>query len=243
MKYIFLLASLFAAPFAFCQEEEYKEPSKESSEYHSHRNDVSVPHYPSTKVKEAIKKYVKADGDDNQVMKEAAYKALSVKEKFIYAMIHPEAYNQICDAMPPIQDEHKKVFGQLPDGYADYGLSERQEKFLKDNKEAVIGFLKECIVKKNRVGINYKHVMVNINAVSMIPFLMEVYNKQKKDHDILTVLMLLMKNNKYDEFVKSTGYKKLYGEESNYLSNLALTKANTDLILKRASDFFNGYKK
>lgn len=244
MKYLVLLAAICCSTLLQAQEEEmYKEASKESQAYHQYRNYLSVPHYPSTKVKDAIKKYVKTDADDNMMMKDAVYNKFTPKEKFIYAMIHPEAYSQICDAMPPIQDEHKKIFGQLPDAFADYALSDRQTKFLEDNKETVIGFFKECIAKNNRIGVNYKQVIVNINAVAMIPFLIETYNKQKKDHDILTMLMLLMKNNNYDVFLTSTSHKKLYGEESNYLSHLDLNKANVDLITKRATDFYNGYKK
>lgn len=244
MKYLVLLAAMFTTTSLLAQEDEvYKEPSKESQAYHEYRNKLSVPFYPSANVKNAIKKYVKTDQDENLVMKESIYNKFTPKEKFVYAMIHPEAYSQICDANPPIQDEHKKIFGQLPDAFADYALSERQEKFLKDNSDLVAGYFKECIARNNRVGVNYKQVIVNINAVSMIPFLIQIYNKQKKDHDILTMLLLLMKNNNYEEFLKSTGYKKLYGEESNYLSYLDLNTANVDLIIKRATDFYNGYKK
>lgn len=244
MKYLVLLAATLVTSVLQAQDElPWKEASKESQAYHEYRNQLSVPFYPSTNVKNAIKKYVKSDQDDNLVMKESIYNKFTPKEKFVYAMIHPEAYSQICDANPPIEDEHKKIFGQLPDAFADYALSERQEKFLKDNSELVAGYFKECIAKNNRVGVNYKQVIVNINAVSMIPFLIQTYNKQKKDHDILTMLLLLMKNNNYEEFVQSTGYKKLYGEESNYLSHLTLNQANVDLIISRATNFYNGYKK
>lgn len=243
MKHLYLLALLFISASLQAQEEEYKEPSKESRAYHEYRNQLSTPCYPLTNVKNAIKKYVKSDQDDNRVMKESVYNKFTPKEKFVYAMIHPEAYSQICDAMPPIQDEQKKIFAQLPDAYSDYAISERQEKFLKDNKDLVAGYLKECIAKNNRIGVNYKQTIVNINAVSLIPFLIETYNKQKNDQDILTMLLLLMKNNNYDEFLKSSGYKKLYGEEANYLSSLDLNKPNVDLIIKRATDFYNGYKK
>lgn len=244
MRYLILLSVLFTVYAAKAQDEQpWKEPSKESQAYHDYRNQLSVPIYSSVNVKNAIKKYVKPDGDDNRVMKESIYNKFTPKEKFVYAMIHPEAYSQICDANPPIEDEHKKIFGYLPDAFADYALSERQEKFLNDNRELVSGYFKECISKNNRIGVNYKQAIININAVSLIPFLIETYNKQKKDHDILTMLLLLMKNNNYEEFLKSSGYKKLYGEESNYLSHLELNKANVDLIISRATNFYNGYKK
>jgi hypothetical protein len=74
----------------------------------------------------------------------------------------------------------------------------------------------------------------------MIPFLIKTYNIDKKDHDILTVLMLLMKENQYKPFLASQSFRKLYGEEASYQAHLELNKANEELILKRAMDFYNG---
>jgi hypothetical protein len=78
----------------------------------------------------------------------------------------------------------------------------------------------------------------------MIPLLIKTYNTDKKDHDILTVLMLLMKKNNYAEFINSPSFKKLYADdESSYRAYLSLNSANEELIIKRASDFYNGLSK
>ena len=79
-----------------------------------------------------------------------------------------------------------------------------------------------------------------MNAREMIPFLIKTYNADKKDHDILTVFMLLMKNNSYKPFMASQSFKKLYGEEASYQAYLDFNKANEELILKRALDFYHG---
>jgi hypothetical protein len=104
--------------------------------------------------------------------------------------------------------------------------------------------MKEGISKTNRVGVNYKHVIIDLNAKEMIPFLVDTYNKTKKDHDILTLLMLLMKNNEFAPFLTSTSYKKLYAnEDASYGAYLTYSKANEDLIIKRATEFYNGITK
>lgn len=220
-----------------------KEPSKESQAYHDYRTENSEPSYGLKKIEAFIKK-IKADDEDNEKLDVKSYSALTLREKFTYHMIHAESYSQNCDAMPPIQDEHKKIFAQLPDAFGEYGWSDRQINFFKANKDSVIKFMEEIILKDNRVGVNFKEAIVEMNAKEMIPFLVQTYNATKKDHDILTVLLLLMKQNKYQPFMVSTSYKKLYGDEdASYESYLNFNTANEELIIKRATDFYNGLKK
>lgn len=144
--------------------------------------------------------------------------------------------------MPPIQDEQTKIFGYLPDVFNEFNWSERQTQFLKDNRDSVMAWIRESVSKNNRVGINFKLALFQINAKEMIPFLVKTYKLNRKDNDLLTVLMLLMKEEKYNAFAKSAIYKKLYGEESNYQDFILTTKANQESIIKWASDFYNGPK-
>ena len=53
-------------------------------------------------------------------------------------MIHGESFSQNCDAMPPIQDEHKKIFSYLPDAFDEFAWSDRQSVFFKDNKDSIM---------------------------------------------------------------------------------------------------------
>lgn len=237
--------------FAFCligccvaaqEGAEWKEASKESHAYHEFRVTLATPPYGLAKVKKLVSG-IKEDGDGNMKLSPKIYQALSLREKFTYHMINFEAYAQICDAMPPIQDEEKKIFGHLPSWYEDYGWDDRQLKFFIANRDSVMKLMKECIQKNNQVGLNFKKVMVEINATEMIPFLITVYNTTKKDRDILTVFMLLMHDNNYEPFMVSTSNRKLYGQESDYQSYLTYNKANEDLIIQRATDFYNGIGK
>jgi hypothetical protein len=242
MKLLLLLSALFSLSCLHAQEGEWKEPSKESSDYHEYRLGITVPPYGLAKVKGLIASIPPSD-DDNKKLNRQAYNTMSFREQFTYHMIHAEAYSQNCDIMPPVQEEHKKIFGQLPDAFGDYSWSREQGRFMERNRDSVIALIKESVQRSSRMGINYKRTLVDINAREMIPFLVSIYNKDKKDHDILTVLMLLMKNNKYEPFLNSLSYRKLYGENGNYQSYIDLNKANEELIIKRATDFYQTLKK
>jgi len=234
-----LLSLLFSFPLFAQDDMEWKEASKESQAYHAYRIKSSEPPYSITKIKGLIKK-LKSNEDEDMVMDQKVYLALSLREKFTYHMLHGESFSQNCDAMPPIQDEQKKIFAYVPDAFDEWAWSERQTKFLSSNRDSVIALMKECITKTNRVGVNFKQAILEINAREMIPFLIKVYNVNKKDHDILTVLMHLMKDNEYAPFMTSSSYKKLFGENSNYQEFLNYNKANEELIIKRATEFYNG---
>jgi hypothetical protein len=240
MKYFLFLAALLSSFFLNAQEEEvWKEASPESQAYHQYRIKETMPPYGLPKVKALIAK-IRSTEDEDLKLNHKEYETLTLREKFTYHMIHAESFSQNCDAMPPIQDEQKKIFGYLPDGFDEYSWSERQVNFLKKNKDSVLTLIKESVGRSKRIGANYKQAIVEMNAKEMIPFLIKTYNTDKKDHDILTVFMLLMKNNNYKPFMASASFKKLYGEEASYQAYLDFNKANEELILKRVMDFFNG---
>lgn len=240
MKYILINMLLLFPVLVNAQEEEvWKEASPESQAYHEYRLKETTPPYGLTKVKLLITK-IRSTDDETFKLTNKDYMALSLREKFTYHMIHTESFSQNCDVMPPIQDEQKKIFAQLPDAFGDGSWSERQTNFLKSNRDSVMALIKESVSRSKRLGVNYKVAILEMNAKEMIPFLIKTYNTDKKDHDILTVLMLLMRINEYKPFMTSLSYKKLYGDESGYQSWLDFNKANEDLILKRSGDFSNG---
>lgn len=248
MKKFLLFAILFLCVLRLSAQEEgeYKQPSKESQAYHDYRMKESIPPYGLAKVKKLISQIKdgdEADVDDGEWTEALApkvYNSLSLREKFTYAMIFGESFSQVCDAYPPAQDEHKKIFGVLPDFLKEQNWSERQKKFLSDNRDSVMSFIKESANRSKRIGVNYKRTLQEINAIEMIPYLVGFYNQSKKDGDILTLLIILMKENKYEPLVSSPTYKKLFGEEYNFNAWIAYNKANEELIIKRATEFYNG---
>lgn len=239
MKYHLLLIALLYSCFSFAQEEEiWKEASPEGQAYQQYRMKTTTPPYGLEKVKGLIAKIRSEDEDLKLNNKD--YQSLSLREKFTYHVIHAESYSQNCDAMPPVQEEQKKIFGYLPDAFDEYSWSERQSDFLKTNRDSVMALIRESVARSKRIGLNYKLAIVEVNGKEMIPFLIKMYNADHKDHDILTMLMLLMKNNGYKPFLASQSFRKLYGENANYQAYLEFNNANEDLILKRALDFYHG---
>lgn len=228
----------------FAQSDEYKAPSKESQTYHEYRMYVSEPPYGLAKIKRLlINMEVKEDEESmggTEKIPTKIYGNLSLREKFTYHMLHGETFSQICDAYPPEQDENKKIYGYLPDILREKNWSESQIKFLKDNRDSVIVWLKDCISRNNRAGVNFKRTILEIDAVEMIPFLIKTYNVKKKDGDMLTVFMLLMRKHEFDPFIKSTSFRKLYGKEYNFTASLVYNKANEALIISRVTEFYNG---
>jgi hypothetical protein len=245
MKPAYFFIFLFISQNLFAQDDEaWKSASKESEAYHQERMTITFPPYGFSKVNDLISK-IKESYDETNALDSKVYTGLSLREKFTYNMIHGESYSQICDAMPPIQDEQKKIFGYLPDMFGEYNWSARQKDFFAEHKDSVIAIMKESIARTNKIGLNYKQAIIEMNAVSLIPLLLEIYKKNttRKDLDILTMCMLLMKKNKDGAFLKSASYKKLYSEDSDYLAYLNYNKANEDLIIQRVTAFYNAHNK
>jgi len=247
MKKSFLL--LLVLPAAYCcmaqDTSDTAKASQASQEYHNSRLKDSYPQFNLPKIEglvAAIKK-TPADGDDGEIIApdQKTYLALSLRERFTYHMIHPESYSQNCDGgLPATADEEKKIFGELPDGFDEYSWSSRQRKFFLANRDSVIAFMKYCITADKTIGLNFKQVITDINAQELIPLIIDTYNLTKKDHDLLTVLLLLMRDNEYAPFLVSASYKKLYaGDDAGYKAFLNFNSENEALILKRAADFFN----
>lgn len=242
-RIVAILVLVTTSHLCFAQEAEvYQEPGKETVAYQEFREKLSRPPYGLEKVQTLIKKI--ESSDDNMALKQKDYLSLSLREKFTYHMIHGEAYSQNCDAMPPVLDAEKKIFAQLPDAFGEYSWSERQLNFLNANRDSVIALMTESIGRSNRVGVNYKKAIIEINAREMVPLLISTYYRDHKDKDILTLLMILMKNNEYAPFLTSPSYKKLFADaESSYHAFLHFNAANEELIMTRANNFYNALPK
>lgn len=226
MRKLFTLCLVIAAiPTLFAQEEMSPRASAASRKYSEFRHQDVTPTYGLAKVKAIVQK-IKEDQDMNRRMSDKDYASLSLKEKFTFVMIHGEDFSQNCDAMPEIMDEHKKIFSFFPGGLKEEAAwSQRQRDFLKENRSKVIDLIKDTIQTKKRVGANLKSAILELNAVETVPLLVTTYVRDRKDHDILTLLMILMKENKFPAFLKSSTHKKLYGDEDNYMSFVLATPA------------------
>jgi hypothetical protein len=240
---IFILLLLLLPRVADAQDESpWPAPSEESAAYSVYRQKMTLPPYGLSKVQGMIRR-IKSGDNDELAISSKDYQSLSLREKFTYHMINGEAENQNCDAQPPLLDEHKKIFGHLPDFFNDYDWSQRQYSFFKAHKDTVLALIRESTLRSGRMGVNYKQAIVDMQAVSMIPFIISTYRSNPKDHDLLTVLLLLMSESKYGPFLQTPMYKKLYGDGADYRAHLVFNTANEQLIIRRATEFYNTRKR
>ncbi|WP_182954879.1 hypothetical protein [Pedobacter gandavensis] len=245
IRFLFLAFGIFTTVPVFAQEG-WVEASPASQAYHANRFKNTTPPYGLVKVKAMIAG-IKATGGDSdiyfRVLSPKNYQSLSLPEKFTYHMIHPEVSSQNCDVPTPILEENLKIFGTLPDTFDEANWSERQLNFLISNRDSVLALISESVNRSKKVGLNYKTAIEHINGWEIIPLLIKTYKIDHKDHDILTVLIQLMKKNDYQPFMTSASYVKLYGNNSTYTSFINHNQANEDLIISRAEAFYNGRKK
>jgi len=231
-----------AATVVFAQDPPQPPASAATKRYHAYRTTTTEPTYGLAKVKGLIR-HIKKDQDENERLSDKVYNSLSFQEKFTYAMLHGEDFSQNCDMMPIFQDEEKKIFAYPAGAWDDEsGWSERQLSFLKNNRGKIIGLLRETMRARGRAGSNIKRAVLELNLWELTPDLVAVYNRDHKDHDVLTVLMILMKENKYGPFLASPSFKKLYGDNASYQSFLNANTANQKLEISRAMAFYNSKK-
>lgn len=215
--------------------------------YRDFRAQTSVPPYGLSKINVLIKKIKPQSDEDNSDMgisplSHKDYDALSLREKFTYTMIHPEMYAQNCAIFVPQTNEDQKIFGYLISWMNEETWSDRQLDFLQKNRDSVMAIIKESVTRSKRMGVNYKDALVEINAWEMIPFLISYYQENKKDKDVLTTLMLLMRKGNFSDFIKSKSFRNLYGLADNYESSITFNKANEALILQRSQNYFHSKK-
>ena len=251
MKERYLLIVLLMFNVNIAQEAENAKPVDSlftNSSLYNHRTENSKPSYSLVKIEKLIAKSrmknnldeVEETPNEEIYLSEKDFNKLSVKEKFTYTMVYPEikSSNFILDSLN--FNLENKIFGMLPltANYPKWSL--RQQKFLKENRKIVQELIQETSVKNQKMGLNFKKALIEINAIESIPFIIDFYKStDKNDKDLLTVLMLLVKKSNYYPFVRSNIYRKLYNDTISYQkSNIEYSEANEEYILKTAKNFY-----
>lgn len=212
----------------------------ETRRYRQYRLQNTEPPFGLGKVKRMIGKIKRVEDANGgtAALTRTAWNRLTTPEKFTYCMLHGEMYSQNCDVMPWVMNEEDKIFGQVSGLSGEEYLSERQEAFLKKHRAEVIRLLRTTIREKGRVGLNLKEAIGDLEAYELIPDLVKVYSRDRRDNDILTVLFLLMKEGKYKPFLSSMSYQVLYGPDSSYKDFVVASPANQRLTIQRAMGYY-----
>ncbi|MCW5937504.1 MAG: hypothetical protein KIT11_09385 [Fimbriimonadaceae bacterium] len=244
MKAVFTLALFGFSALAICQEEgSYVRPSSASRQYNEYRKQLTEPLRHVAKIKALVAR-LKRNENDDLMLPDKVYNSLSVDEKFTFCMLHGEYFSQNCDAMPPIQDEDKKIFPFPPAAFGDEATwSQRQLDFMAKNRAKVVSLLRETIRARQRVGVNFKAAIDYLNAWELIPDLIAEYRRDRKDHDILTLLMLQMRKAEYEPFFYCEAYLALYGDDSGYQAFMPHTVPTEQEILRLARGFYESKKR
>lgn len=239
MKLIPALVALCAFATAANAQDDIPKASKASQKYREYREQNTSPSYGLAKVEALIKKYKLRDKEEGKLPAKE-YAKLSTKEKFTYHMVYGESASQNCDATPTFVDEEKHIYAYPPGAFQDERTwSDDQRAIIKKNRAAFLPLLKETIVSKARIGCNLKQAIMDLDAVELIPTICDVYKQKRYDHDILSMLMIMMKEGKFQPFLDSQSYKKLYADEAaSYQSFLMANRENQDLVLSRAMAYY-----
>lgn len=242
MRHLLILVPLaLSATLAVAQPAEVH-PSATSITYSKYRKQSTDPIYSLSKIKALIKK-IKRDQDDNMVMPDKTFAALTPKEKFSYTVLHGEDFSQNCSEMPQFEDEHKKLFAYFPSPFGDEAVwSDRQRAFLDKNHALVVKCLRETIAVRKRIGVNLKQTIVYAKATELVPTVIALYKKDHKDHDILTLLMQIMVDAKYKPFEETAFFKTLYSEDASYQAFVPFNSANEAKILDLAQRYVKSLK-
>ncbi|MBX3117576.1 MAG: hypothetical protein KF784_00805 [Fimbriimonadaceae bacterium] len=239
--FFFFIAATIASQL-LAQDEDMPKASAASRKYHEYRGQITEPSYGLAKVKALIKKIKPKNVEDDMgdlSLPDKTFDALTVEEKFTYTMLHGEIWSQVCDVSFAMQGEEKMIFAYFPSMFGGEQLwSPRQREFLKKNRTKVISLVKETMTSKKRIGVNLKEAIVEVNAYELIPDIIAMYNRDKKDHDILTLLFLLMKEGNYKPFIESAAHAKLYSEDARYDAYLTANAQNQKLTLDRATAYY-----
>jgi len=173
----------------------------------------------------------------NTPASDGGFDSLSLREKFTYAMIHPERYLQNCSGSEYFF-RRGKLFARLSSGYNENMLSRRQIHFLKTNRDSVMTFIRAITRGANTWGINLKQAIIEINGWEMIPAMAAYHRQRPDDTDVLTTFMQLMANDVFGEFVQSPYYDPLYGAQSRYNAIIDYNKTTETFIINTAMNYY-----
>lgn len=170
--------------------------------------------------------------------------SLDVMGLVVYAHHFPEQYFQSCSRYSRATDESEKIHSILPRKGEGLTMSFRQWESLKKNRDSVIYIISHCFENEAGISDDYKQTIVGLAGHEAIPTLKKILERQPqklKDTYILTVLMLLMKNENYAPFIATELCKALYNEDNKDFRKemtVVLTKSRRDEILTLAGTYY-----
>jgi hypothetical protein len=200
------------------------------------RERLSVPKYGLEKIEPIVKKLMEARIP--RELDERVYNSLQPYEKLTYCMLYGESYHQVCMLMGLPKDASRYVFQSPPSPFYKMRIgqawSRRQRDFFTKNREVVIQGARESLQRDRWLGANFKHALLYVKASEIMPDLVLAYKADKRDRDVLSLMMLLMQAAVYKPFSETKVAKDLYG---HYSEGILFTSEVEATILLQANNF------
>jgi hypothetical protein len=180
----------------------------------------------------------------NAKLSDKDFGSLSPTEKFIYAHQYPESYSQNCSMYAASRDL-TKIYSNIPFMITGEKMSERQKQSLKDNRTITLACLEKCIKFNSYISLGYKQTILTIDAWELIPSILSLEERMhqrskevKDDPYLYSLLMVLMKQDGFKEFVNTDIYKKLYSEKVSYRASIDFTEKIRKTIIDVSKNFY-----
>lgn len=218
---------------------------------------IAIPEFPHTlhksaTVSELCSRYdsIQRSADSNEpyfyyanpyTLRAEDYSALDFKEKWIYAILHPESYSQICSFLYfATLEEQNSIFGKIRSDYGELHLSKRQDSLFIDHPEKCIALFNEDLLSKKHLSNRGLEVIYHYNYTDCIPAIIQAYlTTGSRNTFQLSCLMQLMVKGKYSPFMESELYHSIYEGKSSIPHN----KANAETIIGYARAYADSLKK
>lgn len=169
------------------------------------------------------------------------YSALDFKEKWIYAILHPESYSQICSFfLSPTVEEQTSIFGKIRSDFGELHLSKRQDSLFINHPEKCIALFNEDLLSKKHLSNRGLEVIYHYNYTDCIPAIIQAYlTTGSRNTFQLSCLMQLMVKGNYSPFMESELYHSLF--EGN--TSIPHNEANAETIIGFARAYADSLKK
>lgn len=182
----------------------------------------------------------------NHNLSSSEYNVLSLNEKIEYSLFYPESYHQICSFLKPLSSDYQNfIHAYLLIELGERRRSEKQRKVLTLNRNLTVKVLSECLFTTNFLGRLEKSVIQELNAYECIPGLIEIF-KKNKDTELLTLCLLLMKNDKFEKLSESKIHVTLYADPAHfsigrpyeYYQKTPKNEENINIVLSLAKQYY-----
>ncbi len=184
-------------------------------------------------------------------------RSLSPYERYLYCHGRPSFYMQNCAAGFEEEDADEqgadeahavsahsadtkpKLYGYLPSD-AMLMHDQLQLDLLAENRAGTLTFIKEDVRRFGILTTHQKEVLVHLNAVELIPWMVDYFKRTTKqqDTDVLVLFLQLMRDNRYPPFMASKTYAKVYGNGRDHTGFIHLNQPNIDLTIERAMGLY-----